>query len=115
MGGLAGTGRQGDAIHAGRRHHLSVEDIDHSRTKTNGIVERFHKTILNEFYRIAFRKKLFGSIAELQADLDQWLEEFNRNRRHQGRWCFGKTPMLTFLDADRQGEEVDRCYHRGRA
>lgn len=84
--------------------YLAVEDIDHSRTKTkspqtNGIVERFHKTVLNEFYRIAFRKKLYGSIDELQADLDTWLEAFNCERPHQGRWCFGKTPMQTFLDA----------------
>src|SRR6201982_1604870 len=62
--------------------YLAVEDIDHSRTKTkspqtNGICERFHKTALNEFYRIAFRKKLYGSIQELQADLDAWLAEFN--------------------------------------
>ena len=84
--------------------YLAVEDIDHSRTKTkspqtNGIVERFHKTALNEFYRIAFRKKLYRSIDDLQADLDVWLTEFNNQRPHQGRWCFGKTPMQTFLDA----------------
>ena len=84
--------------------YLAVEDIDHSRTKTkspqtNGIVERFHKTALNEFYRIAFRKKLYRSIEELQTDLDAWLAEFNSARPHQGRWCFGKTPMQTFLDA----------------
>jgi transposase InsO family protein len=84
--------------------YLAVEDIDHSRTKTkspqtNGIVERFHKTVLNEFYRIAFRKRLYRSIEELQADLDTWLAEFNNARPHQGRWCFGKTPMQTFLDA----------------
>ena len=84
--------------------YLAVEDIDHSRTKTkspqtNGIVERFHKTVLNEFYRLAFRKKLYHSIDELQADLDLWLEAFNRERPHQGRWCFGKIPMRTFLDA----------------
>ena len=63
------------------------------------------QTMLNEFYRIAFRKKLYGSIEELQADLDRWLEEFNRNRPHQGRWCFGKTPMQTFLDAKPIAEE----------
>jgi hypothetical protein len=57
------------------------------------------------FYRIAFRKKLYGSIAELQADLDLWLDEFNRIRPHQGRWCFGKTPMQTFLDAKPIAEE----------
>jgi transposase InsO family protein len=84
--------------------YLAIEDIDHSRTKTkspqtNGIVERFHKTALNEFYRVAFRKKLYRSIVELQADLDTWLVEFNERRPHQGRWCFGKTPMQTFLDA----------------
>ena len=84
--------------------YLAVEDIDHSRTKTkspqtNGICERFHKTVLNEFYRVAFRKKVYHSIDELQADLDCWLKEYNEARPHQGRWCFGKTPMQTFFDA----------------
>jgi len=84
--------------------YLAVEDVDHSRTKTknpqtNGIVERFHKTVLDEFYRIAFRKKIYSSIAELQADLDEWIRSYNEDRPHQGRWCFGKTPMQTFLDA----------------
>ena len=65
----------------------------------NGIVERFHKTMLDEFYRIAFRKKIYGSIAELQADLDRWVQSYNEERPHQGRWCFGKTPIQTFLDA----------------
>ena len=84
--------------------YLAVEDIVHSRTKTkspqtNGICERFHKTVLNEFYRVAFRKKVYRSIDELQADLDSWIAEYNEARPHQGRWCFGKTPMQTFLDA----------------
>jgi transposase InsO family protein len=84
--------------------YLAVEDIDHSRTKTkspqtNGIVERFHKTVLDEFYRVAFRKRLYRSVAELQADLDAWIEDYNERREHQGRWCFGKTPMQTFIDA----------------
>jgi transposase InsO family protein len=84
--------------------YLAVEDIDHSRTKTkspqtNGICERFHKTILQEFYRVAFRKKVYRSIAELQADLDEWMAEYNELRTHQGRWCYGKTPMQTFRDA----------------
>jgi len=105
-----GTEYCGNPEHHEYELYLAIEDIDHSRTKTkspqtNGIVERFHKTMLNEFYRIAFRKKLYGSIAELQADLDQWLEEFNRTRPHQGRWCFGKTPMQTFLDAKQIAEE----------
>jgi transposase InsO family protein len=84
--------------------YLAVEDIDHTRTKTrspqtNGICERFHKTVLNEFYRVAFRKKLYASLEELQADLDAWLREYNEVRPHQGRWCYGKTPMQTFLDS----------------
>lgn len=84
--------------------YLAIEDIDHSRTKTkspqtNGIVERFHKTVLNEFYRIVFRKKVYEGIEDLQSDLDAWMREYNEARPHQGRWCFGKTPMQTFLDA----------------
>ena len=84
--------------------YLAVENIDHTRTKTkspqtNGICERFHKTVLNEFYRVMFRKKLYRSLEELQADLDAWLREYNEQRPHQGRWCYGKTPMQTFLDS----------------
>jgi len=84
--------------------YLAVENIDHSRTKakspqTNGIVERFHKTMLDEFYRVAFRKKVYESIAELQTDLDAWIADYNQARPHQGRYCFGKTPFMTFLDA----------------
>jgi transposase InsO family protein len=84
--------------------YLAVEDIDHTRTKakspqTNGIVERFHKTVLNEFYRVTFRKKIYRSIAELQEDLDQYRAEYNEARPHQGRWCFGKTPMQTFEES----------------
>jgi transposase InsO family protein len=84
--------------------YLAVEDIDHSRTKTrspqtNGIVERFHKTLLDEFYRVAFRKKIYRTIDELQTDLDAWIEAYNDQRPHQGRWCFGKTPMQTFIDS----------------
>lgn len=82
--------------------YLAVEDVDHSRTKTkspqtNGIVERLHKTMLHEFYQLAFRKKLYRNIDELQRDLDAWLAEYNEVRSHQGRWCYGKTPMQTFL------------------
>jgi hypothetical protein len=71
--------------------YLAVEDIDHSGTKTkspqtNGICG-------------GFRKKVYRSIDELQVDLDLWVCEYNEQRPHQGRWCFGKTPMQTFLDA----------------
>ncbi len=84
--------------------YLAVENIDHTRTKvkspqTNGIVERFHKTVLNEFYRVAFRRKIYSGIEQLQADLDAWLREYNELRPHQGRWCYGKTPLQTFVDS----------------
>jgi transposase InsO family protein len=99
-----GTEYCGNPEHHEYELYLAVEDIDHSRTKTkspqtNGICERFHKTVLNEFYRIAFRKKLYASIEDLQNDLDLWVRSYNEERPHQGRWCFGKTPMQTFLDA----------------
>jgi transposase InsO family protein len=99
-----GTEYCGNPEHHEYELYLAIEDVDHTRTKTkspqtNGICERFHKTVLDEFYRVAFRKKLYRSIAELQADLDNWLVEYNELRPHQGRWCYGKTPMQTFLDA----------------
>lgn len=83
--------------------YLAVENIDHTRTKTrhpqtNGICERFHKTMLNEFYRVAFRKTIYRTLEALQTDLDSWLQEYNEQRSHQGRWCYGKTPKQTFLD-----------------
>jgi transposase InsO family protein len=83
--------------------YLAVENIDHTRTKarspqTNGICERFNKTILAEFYQVALRKKIYRSIEALQADLDVWIREYNTIRTHQGRWCYGKTPMQTFID-----------------
>ena len=92
-----------------REHHeyqlyLAIEDIDHSKTKarhpqSNGIWERFHKTILQEFYQVTFRKKIYQTLDELQADLDTWLQEYNESRPHSGKYCFGKTPMQTFLDS----------------
>ena len=99
-----GTEYCGNPEHHEYELYLAVEDIDHTRTKakspqTNGICERFHKTILDEFYRVAFRKKIYRSIQELQNDLDLWIITYNQERTHQGRWCFGKTPMQTFLDA----------------
>lgn len=82
---------------------IAINEIEHTKTKTkhpqtNGICERFHRTILNEFYQVAFRTKLYGSIEELQKDLDAWLEHYNNERTHQGKMCCGRTPMETFLD-----------------
>jgi len=82
--------------------YLAINDIDHTKTKamspqTNGICERFHKTILQEFYQVTFRKKLYAEIETLQKDLDEWLNYYNNERTHQGKVCNGRTPMETLL------------------
>src|SRR5581483_9067399 len=84
--------------------YLSIENIEHSKTRarspqSNGICERFHKTMLDEFYRVTFRKKVYNSIEELQKDADQWVKEYNEQRPHSGKYCYGKTPMQTFSDS----------------
>jgi hypothetical protein len=81
---------------------LAVNEIEHTKTKarhpqTNGICERFHKTILQEFYQVAFRKKLYRSLEELQSDLDAWIEHYNTERTHEGKMCCGRTPYATML------------------
>lgn len=98
-----------------REHHeyelyLALEDIDHSKTKarhpqTNGICERFNQTVKNEFYQVAFRKKLYESLDELQKDLDNWISEYNESRTHSGKYCFGRTPLDTFLESKHLAKE----------
>jgi len=83
--------------------YLALNDIEHTKTKvrhpqTNGICERFHKTILQEFYQVTFRRKIYRSIEELQSDLDDWLAYYNNDRTHQGKMCCGRTPMQTLID-----------------
>ena len=99
-----GTEYCGKQEHHEYQLYLGIENIDHSKTKarspqSNGICERFHKTVLDEFYRVAFRRKIYHNLDELQADLDTWLKYYNEERVHSGKYCFGKTPMQTFLDA----------------
>ena len=84
--------------------YLDLENIEHTRTKarspqTNGICERFHQTIQNEFYASAFRRKLYHSLEELQADVDVWMEGYNAERTHTGKYCYGKTPLQTFIES----------------
>ena len=92
-----------------REHHeyqlyLAIEDIEHSKTKakspqTNGICERFHRTMQDEFYATAFRKKIYNNLDELQKDADVWIEYYNNERTHTGKYCFGKTPIQTWIDS----------------
>ncbi len=83
--------------------YLAINDIDHTKTKakspqTNGICERFHKTVLQEFYQVTFRKKIYADLEVLQADLDDWLVYYNNKRTHQGKMCCGRTPLETLED-----------------
>lgn len=97
--------------------YLTIENVEHSKTKvkspqSNGICERFHRTIQDEFYAVAFRKKLYESIESLQADLDQWIKEYNEQRTHTGKYCFGRTPWETFESSKQLALEkmVDHNY-----
>ncbi len=98
-----GTEYCGNPEHHDYQLYLALNEIEHTKTKvkspqTNGICERFHRTILNEFYQITLRKKIYQTIKELQTDLDVWLEEYNTQRTHQGKMCNGRTPMDTLID-----------------
>ena len=105
-----GTEYCGKAENHDYQLYLAVNDIEHTKTKvrspqTNGICERFHKTILQEFYQITFRKKLYSTLEELQKDLDEWLGYYNNERTHQGKMCCGRTPMETLEDGKQFWQE----------
>ena len=90
--------------------YLAINDIDHTKTKaksqqTNGICERFHKTVLDEFYKVAFRKRIYRDLASLQSDLDEWIDHYNHERTHQGKMCCGRTPMQTLEDGKQVWKE----------
>ena len=99
-----GTEYCGKVEHHAYQLYLAVENIDHTKTKvrhpqTNGICERFHRTIKTEFFDVAFRKKVYRSIDELQTDLDYWIMKYNEQRPHSGKYCYGKTPMQTLRES----------------
>jgi len=82
--------------------YLYLNDIEHCRTKvrhpqTNGCTERFNQTLLDEFYKIAFRKKLYTNLEAIQTDLDDFLKDYNEQRTNQGKYCNGRTPIETFV------------------
>jgi transposase InsO family protein len=84
--------------------YLQLENIDHSKTKvrhpqSNGICERLHRTMQDEFYAVTFRKNLYDNLETLQKHLDEWLQYYNIERTHSGRYCYGKTPMETFNES----------------
>jgi transposase InsO family protein len=82
---------------------LHLTDIEHTRTKvrhpqTNGCTEKLNQTIQDEFYAVAFRKTLYTSMAQIQADLDAFMDKYNKDRTNQGRHCKGRTPAETFTE-----------------
>lgn len=79
---------------------LEFYDIEHRRTKvarprTNGFVERFNRTVLDEFFRETFREKFYSSVEELQNDLDQWFHRYNYERPHRGYRNMDRRPIET--------------------
>lgn len=112
-----GTEFYGSLQHHEYELYLAIENIDHSKTKarhpqTNGICKRFHKTIQEEFYTVAFRKTLYTSLEQLQQDVDEWMESYNRERAHSGKHCDGRTPLQTFRETKHlaQQKQLDRLF-----
>ncbi|MBU0581228.1 MAG: IS481 family transposase [Candidatus Margulisbacteria bacterium] len=94
--------------------YLALNNITHTKTKvrspqTNGICERFHKTILQEFYQVTLRKKIYSNLEELQKDLDEWIYYYNNERTHQGKMCCGRTPIITLVDGKKIWKE--KCFN----
>jgi len=82
---------------------MYLNGIEHTKTKarhpqTNGCTERFNQTCLDEFYKVAFRKKVYSTLEEIQKDLDLFIADYNTNRTNQGKYCQGRTPIQTFND-----------------
>jgi transposase InsO family protein len=80
--------------------YLALNDIEHRRTKvgsprTNGFVERFNGTVLEEFFQPKLRSQLYESVEALQADLDAWLHHYNHERPHLGYRNQGRRPWET--------------------
>lgn len=105
-----GTEYKGKREHHEYELYLDIENIEHSKIQvrspqSNGICERLHRTMQEEFYAVAFRRKLYTSLEQLQRDLDGWLDYYNNERPHSGRYCYGKTPMQTFIETKSLAEE----------
>jgi transposase len=115
---LTDNGREfcGRAVHHPFELFLAISQIEHRRTdvaspETNGFCERFHRTVKEEFFQVAFRKTLYESLDQLQADLDRYLEFYNRERAHQGYRTQGRTPYQAFVDGVNQMSKSEGPIH----
>lgn len=93
--------------------YLELNDLEHRRTQvrrpqTNGFVERFNRTVLDEFFRIAFRTKFYETVEMLQEDLDTWLVHYNQERTHQGYRNNGRRPIDTINEFLKSRETVSK-------
>ncbi len=93
----------GNADHHPFERYLASKTVDHVLTvsknpQANAACERFHEILVDEFYQVALRNRAYAGIADLQADLDDWLRIYNEARPQQARWCRGRTPLQTFID-----------------
>lgn len=91
--------------------YLTINQVQHRRTEigspeTNGFCERFHRTVKEEFFAVAFRRTFYESVAQLQADLDTYLAFYNRERSHQGYRTQGRTPYQAFCDGILRQEDA---------
>jgi transposase InsO family protein len=91
------------------RDRLASMGVEHTRIKpgrpaTNGHVERFHATVLHEFYRVAFRRRYYRSVAELQGDLAGFIGWYNHHRTHSGQRLRGRTPAAVFTNPANRGK-----------
>jgi transposase InsO family protein len=94
--------------------YLALCDIEHRRTKvrhpqTNGFVERFNRTVLDEFFRTAFREKIYEGVEPLQEDLDRWLVHYNTERPHRGYRNMGKRPIDTVNEYCNTSNTTEDC------
>lgn len=103
---LTDNGKEFTTHHASKDHKferlLSALSIKHRLTKvrhpwTNGACERLNRTLLEEFYQIAFRSKIYDSVDELNSDLLQFIEFYNCQRTHHGKRTKGNVPAWLFL------------------
>jgi transposase InsO family protein len=102
---LTDNGREycGRPLHHPFELYCTVQQVVHRTTKvgspeTNGMVERFHRTLKDEFFSLAYRRKIYTSVEELQADLDEFMRHYNETRAHHGYRTQGRTPLQTFHD-----------------
>lgn len=102
---LTDNGREfcGRPLHHPYELYCTVQQLEHRTTKvaspeTNGMVERFNRTLKEEFFSLAYRRKFYDSVDALQTDLDNFVRFYNEQWAHQGYRTQGRTPLQTFLD-----------------